>query len=314
MKKNLLSLIFLFAVVFYSCQDDSNSPQNPSNLPAEILAMYDSPPNVDDCYEGVLKMSEKQKALNRLNYFRQIHNLPLIEYNTTWDKGTQKSALISVANKTLSHFPPTTYKCYTPLGDTACQQSNLHISWSSNFSQPWNSELSIDGWINEEFSSSIGHRRWFLSPFLKTVSFGRVDWISTKGEYIVGTTMHVFDSQGPANTQIEFVACPFHDYPSTAFKPGLILSFTAIPDKSNWFAQANKSVDFSKANIQVTDESGNPLQVNDQTFDNINYGVPNSLEWRVNGLQFNKKYNVTISNAKVNGQFKEYTYWFKLNN
>ncbi len=314
MKKIIFSLIISLSILFFACEENSNSPKTQSDLPPEIIALYDTPPNVDDCYEGILKMSEKEKALNRLNYFRQIHELPLVSYNTSWDVGTQKSALISVANKTLSHFPPTTYKCYTKLGDTACQQSNLHISWYSNFTQPWNSEMSIDGWINEEYSSSIGHRRWFLSPFLKTVSFGRVDWIESNGTYIVGTTMHIFDSDGSANTNVEFVACPYHNYPSTAFKPNLILSFTAVPDKSSWYAQANRTVDFSNAKITVTNENGNSLQVYEQTYDNINYGVPNSLEWKVNGLQYNIKYNVSISNAKVNSQFKDYSYWFKITN
>jgi hypothetical protein len=255
-------------------------------------------------------MSEKLKAMDRLNYIRGIHGLPAVTYNTAYDRQVQKSALISVANKMLTHFPDSTFKCYSPGGDSASQRSNLHLSWSSKFLTPWNSAMSIDGWINERNSPSIGHRRWFLSPFLKSVSFGRVDQIIGNGEYLVGTTMYVWDYTGATTTDVEYVACPYHEYPATAFQTDLIYSFTALYSKSSQFSNSN--VNYNNTSIQILDESNKSYPVHSIAKDNDGYGVPNNIQWRADGLVNNTKYIVKINNVKVNGTDKNFEYWFKL--
>jgi len=315
MKKfQLIALFILSYLIFNSCSEDTTSPKDGCKytIDSRLAELYDCPPSVDNCYEGTLGNSEKMKALDRLNYLRAIHGLPEVGYNPDKDVAVQKSALISVANETLTHTPATDFKCYTTIGDTACRQSNLHISYYSSLNQVWSSAASVDGWINERYSPSIGHRRWFLSPFLKTVAFGRVDRIKSNGQYWVGTTMHVWDSDGSTDADVEFIACPFHDYPSSAFEKDLILSFSVLMDKTNWWS--NNKVLFPSSAIQVIDENQNSCTVTNKSFDNDNYGLPNNIQWKVQGLEYNKRYNVTISNVSVNGQNKSYSYWFKIVN
>lgn len=308
----ILALLTLSVILFNSCSNDnSTNPKNGCNytIDKSLANLYDCPPSVDDCYEGKLVNAEKMKALDRLNFFRQLHGLPEVTYNPNMDEAVQKSALIAVANSTLTHFPPTSASCYSTQGDTACQKSNLH--WGRQNSV-WSSAASIDGWINEKNSASIGHRRWFLCPFLKSVSFGRVDKIADNGQYLIGTTMYVWDFNGPTDANVEFVACPFHDYPVSAFDTGLILSFSVLADKSGLWSNSN--INYSSTTIKVLDDSQNSYTVNNIKFDNDGYGTPNNIEWKTAGLQYNVKYTVKINNVIVKGQTKNYEYWFKIVN
>lgn len=312
MKKIKFFLITLISIsIFYACSNDNPStPKEGCNtsIDAKLENLYVCPPDLNICFEGVLAQSEKDKVLARVNSFRDIHGLPHVSYNYEQDVAEQKSALISVSNKVLNHFPPITYKCYSTAGDTACQQSNLGLSWANGYID-YKSEQSIDAWINEKYSTSIGHRRWILSPFLKQISFGRVDYLAN-GDYRVGISLWIWNNSGSANTNVEFVACPFHDYPSTAFQPDLILSFSVLADNSNIWN--NKNIEFSNSNISVKDDNGTNYSVYSITSDNKGYGIPNIIEWKVNGLQYNQKYTVEINDVKVNGEVKNYNYWFKL--
>lgn len=307
----ILILALISISIFYSCSNDTTTnPKNGCNtsIDSKLENLYVCPPDINTCFEGVLAQTEKDKALARLNYFRSIHGLPQVGYNYSQDENVQKASLISVSNKTLNHFPPVTYKCYSIGGDTACQHSNLHLSWAGGY-LAFQSAKSIDGWINEKFSTSIGHRRWILSPFLKQVAYGRVDYLAS-GDYRVGTSLWIWDNSGSANTNVEFVACPFHNYPSTAFQPDLILSFSVLADNSNIWA--NKNIGFQSAQVTVEDVNGKDYSVNSISFDNQGYGMPNSIQWKVSGLQYNQKYTVTITGVKVKGQDKDYNYWFTL--
>ncbi|MFH1051448.1 MAG: CAP domain-containing protein [bacterium] len=315
MKKfQLFALLFLTYFIFYSCSEDTTAPKKGCDflIDSRLAYLYDCPPSIDNCYEGTLTYAEKMKALDRLNFIRAIHGLPEVGYNPDKDIAVQKSAIIAVANKTLTHYPDSTFKCYTKIGDTACGQSNLHISYYSSLSTVWSSAASIDGWINEKYSTSIGHRRWFLSPFLKNVAFGRVDWITAKGEYWIGSTMWVWDNDGPTESNVEYIACPYHDYPSSALDTNLFLSFSVLMNKSNWWS--NDKVDFSTATIQVNDDNQTTYSVLNISSDNLFSGLPNNLQWKVSNLKRNTRYNITISNVDVNGQKKNYEYWFRIVN
>jgi hypothetical protein len=314
MKRLLLSgIIILSFIIFNSCSEKETTQPIDNceyTIDSRLSDIYECPPNVADCYEGTLAYSEKMKALDRLNYFRRLHNLSEVGYNPDYDEYVQKSALIAVANRRLNHFPNETDECFTPKGDTACNRSNLHLTIYSMLNNVWQSDSSIDGWINERYSASIGHRRWFLCPFLKTVSFGRVDQIMSNNEYRVGTTMYIWDNEGPAESQTEFVACPFGDYPFSAFDTDLILSFSVMSNNSNLWSNSN--VNFSNATIMITDENQNSYTITDKEYDNIGYGLPNNLEWRTQGLDYNIKYTVKINNVLVGTETKNYDYWFRI--
>ncbi|MCX7909934.1 MAG: CAP domain-containing protein [Ignavibacteria bacterium] len=282
-----------------------------------ISEIYDQAPDVSNCNEGKLKDSEKQKATQYLNYIRSLHNLKPVQYASQYDKETAKSALISVANGLLDHFPKTSYHCYTQDGYTGCVTSNLYLG--SNFSpnNVVNTEKGIQSWIIDQNIEDLGHRRNLLNPFLKYTSFGRVDGYSKANSswFLTGMSIKVHqypDYHNLSDWTSDFVAYPYNDYPSSYFDASWYLSFTVVADKSNIWNNDNKKVDFSAATVKVTNPSGNELSISNLKYDYLGYGVPNCIYWKTSGLQKDVKYTVTISNVKVNGTPKTFTYWFRI--
>jgi hypothetical protein len=54
------------------------------------------------------------------------------------------------------------------------------------------------------------------------------------------------------------------------------------------------------------------MKISGMKFDNDGYGVPNNIRWFAEGIKSGVKYNVVITNVKVNTTFKNYSYWFEL--
>ncbi len=305
----ILAVLFSGLIIFGSCEEESSGPSCNTDIDDRVADLYDCPPDAGNCYEGDLAQRVQDDVLERVNYFRNIHNLPDVSYNPTFDDYVQKASLIAAANKALTHYPSESAKCYTAVGDTGSQKSNLALSWSGGFVDKA-SEYFVDGWISEIHSASIGHRRWILHPFLNTVSFGRVD--SFEEGHVVGSALYVMDSKSPSQANVEFIACPFHNYPSSAFPNNARFSFQILADKDSPWG-ANRNVDFSNASIEVYQGSpDNSLSVNSVKYDNDGYGLPNCIQWKTSTFSYGARYTVNVSNVIVGGESKDYEYWFEI--
>ncbi|MEO5938886.1 MAG: hypothetical protein ABIQ43_07735 [Sphingomonas sp.] len=168
------------------------------------------------------------------------------------------------------------------------------------------------GWLREGGSASIEHGRWILDPFLGKVSYGRVSLVLGDGSRASAASMKVFNFSGgvavPSGVP-GFVAYPYGDYPARYFQRTDYLSFTAVANTGGTFG-ANGSVRFNGATIRVTGPSGT-LAVTDVASDNDGYGVANSVQWRVTGLQSGVTYAVTIS-AVTGAPQSSYIYAFRI--
>ncbi|NLB18827.1 MAG: CAP domain-containing protein, partial [Syntrophomonadaceae bacterium] len=296
-----------------ACTDSEYSPWSgvwsfnkvcPAPTPSGLGEIYELLPYTTCCYEGILRDSEKYKALDRLNYIRSLHGLNPVSYNYQDDIYTAKAALIIVANEKMNHKPDPSYKCYSEEGYTGSSTSNLYMCWGWR-SQPPKTERFIDDWIIDDRVESLGHRRWLLSPFLKHTSYGRVD---VPG--FTGAAIKVINKNN-ADANVDFVAYPFQNYPGSLFLKDWYLSFSVVADKKNpW---DNSSVNFHNVIIEIKDDNGKSLAVNSIKCNNEGYGVPNHLQWKVTGLKNGVKYTVNIKNVKVLGNNKDYEYWFKIN-
>ncbi|OQW90651.1 MAG: hypothetical protein BWK78_06480, partial [Thiotrichaceae bacterium IS1] len=94
----------------------------------DVSQFYDVVPDINTCSEGKLKQVEKTAVLSAVNYVRSLHHLDLVEYNSTDDVLTAKSALISAANCELTHEPTAAMRCYSEQGYKGSSTSNLHYS------------------------------------------------------------------------------------------------------------------------------------------------------------------------------------------
>lgn len=262
--------------------------------------MYDAQPDILGCQTGTLKTSVRTEFLARLNTLRALHGLPAVSItNSAADNlEVDQSSLMQAANGTLTHTPPSTWLCYTGTGASGAASSNLIGGWGNGL--PFYSDddyLSL--WVTEGGSDQTGHRRWILDPFLGKIAYGRVaqqyNIPGTANYRADAASMKVFDFAVPPAVpggMPDYVAYPVNDYPARYFGPNDYLSFSVVANKSN--RSGNSGVGYGSATITVSDGSTN-LPVTNVTYDNLGYGLPNHIQWRVTGLQQNVTYTVRIT-------------------
>ena len=304
---------------------DNGNTENPDENPGETGdddGIYALEPDVAACTSGIPSDSEKQKVLNRLNYLRSIHKLKPVQYNDAYDEITGECALVIAANENLSHTPDSSWKCWSQVAYDGCYSSNISLAMATNYDlSATDSAEIIDGFMTEENEvapTTLGHRRWFIDPWLKTIAFGRADYSYGNGRFVLGSAVRVInrddpdDQQDISDSDIKFVAYPFENYPAELYNDNVMMSFTVIADKFNKNSNST-NVNFNSATIAIIGPNNKTMKVKSNwEFDNQYYGVPNNLRWYVEGIQPNVKYNVTISNVKVNNNSEFYQYWFEL--
>jgi len=297
-----LSTVAFISLFIISCGTQDNIGTDP---------LFDVVPNISSCYAGTLSEQEKTKVLTYVNNIRKTHGLPAVEYNAKKDIQQQRAALIGAANAELNHYPSEDDHCYTSDGYQGCSYSNLSL-WGSSESDWPQSEIHINNWMTELNSTSIGHRRWILDPFLKYITFGRVIGTPKRGEYkyVSSAAMLIkHDEEADiSNLDVEYIAYPQgNNYSAVLFSPNAFLSFSVLAD--NVTKNNNSSVDFSNSEITVL-VGAQELIVKEVSYDNQGYGLPNNIQWKVEGLAKSVIYEVKISNVKVGGVAKDFEYTF----
>lgn len=270
------------------------------------VSMYAVPPDVATCRAGTLSEAARQNALSAINQMRQLHGLDAVAYDRASDPLVMNAALMMLANGTLNHNPPTAWTCYSADGATGASTSNLAGTGAST---PPEGDFIL--WLTDMASlgpNVLGHRRWLLDPFLNKIAYGRAD----RGTSAFGgmSAVRVINDTVAPTVGATFVAYPFHDYPAKYHAQGALLSFSVVADSQNKAASAN--VDFSTAQISVARRGGGAVGVSGVVFDNDWYGLPNNLRFSVGTLTYNTIHDVTISNVRVGGVVRSYSYWFRV--
>ena len=260
------------------------------------------------------RSAKKNSVLDEVNRIRDLLNLEPVFYNNSYDAQTVRSALITAANKKLSHYPDESYLCYSAEGYEGASTSNLYMAntYGQNLTD---SAEHIRVFLIDDQVENLGHRRWLLYPFLKYVSYGRVDGVpagETQGNnYTGGTLKVIFDEkQDLSGTNVTFVPYPCGNFPTDLVDLNWYWSFSVIVDKSN--ASGNSDVDYSNAVITVTDENDNQMTVASVSYNSQNYGLPNIIKWLVRNIQTGHSYHVKISGVVVDGSSKTYEYDVKI--
>jgi len=279
---------------------------------ASSVSLYDTEPDIASCNPGVLKNSERQDVLTKLNAIRARHGLLPVSYDATEDMPASEAALYIVANRTLTINPSNL--CYTADAARLAVSSNLYVSVSAGSStQNEPSTLGIVRGLMDG-SGSLGLRRRLLNPFLSKTSFGRVDGPTggASAPYMASVLKVVGnDASDISAMSNDFIAYPYGTYPASEFATGVYLSFSAIASKTNKAANGSGQVSFSGTTVTVMD-GATPLPISNLAADYTSYGLANSLQWKVAGLQPNVTYTVRVDNVIVNGVTRQYTYSFVL--
>jgi uncharacterized protein YkwD len=274
-------------------------------------------PDINNCYAGKLSTSFRNEFLNEINTIRTLHGLPIIQYDYAHEDEMMQTALILAANNILTHYPDSNTTCYSDIGAVGAKTSSLvmGVRWNMYDYSPTES---IIGWLNDKFNvvtNSVGHRRWILDPFLQKSAYGSVNAPSIKDTqfpYVVATSHKtVYSTRNATTTALGVIAYPYHDYPAKYFADGVPLSISILIDQNSFWA--NQNVDYSKAELVVTQRGGAIQNISNISYDNIATGIPNNIQFNFDDLKNNVIYDVKLSNVLVNGTPKDYSYWFKVN-
>ncbi len=308
-QKTIIALA-LIAIIYSGCSKDEGGTSSTTLSPREQAAkdykdMYLATivsdaelawtGNSANCAEGSISKVAYDRSLLRLNYFRKICGLSYdLVWNSAWHSDCQKAALMMTANNSLSHFPPSTWKCYSTEGYNAAGISN--IAWGSG---SYHSSACIAGWVEDDGSNNAaaGHRRWILFSRAKEYGLG-----STSNAAVLHCIEHTTDPL-PSSTPA-YIA-----YPPAFIPQDLVYArwSLGIPNPISFYS----GVDFSAATVKMTDKSGADISLNIVSKSDNGYG-DQTIVWEPQGIQTNSnadvKYHVVIDNVTLNGVAKKYEY------
>lgn len=247
---------------------------------------------IASCTPGATAQDYKDAALARINWFRAMAGVPAnVSFSSNLNANSQSSALIMSANRALSHYPPSTWACYSSTGAQAASKSNICYIYG------FNDTGCVSGYMRDDGASNyaVGHRRWILYP--PTTVMGTGD-IAQNGIYPYTNSLWVLPSTylpRPA-TRDTFVAWPprgFVPY-QTIFK--------------RW-SFSYPGATFGQTAIAVT-RDGQPLTVTLEP-QAQGYGE-NSIVWTVAspgvGPGADVRFQVTISNVGTSSGLQTFQY------
>jgi uncharacterized protein YkwD len=123
--------------------------------------------SVAECVPGTTNDAFKNDVLHRTQWFRAMAGVnPQILLDPALSSFAQSAALVMRANNDLSHYPDSSWECFSEDAYEGASNSNLYLGR--------NGEKSIVGYIEDPGPDNlpVGHRRWILSPFLKRIGTG----------------------------------------------------------------------------------------------------------------------------------------------
>lgn len=247
--------------------------------------------NISSCQAGAVSSTYRAAVLRRVNYYRAMAGMPanVVLYSTVVPQN-QAGALMMSANSSLSHFPPSSWSCYTANGANAAGSSNIALGMAG--------ADAVDGYIFDDGSgnTAAGHRRWILYPPLYRVGTGDVTPSSTYSAantlWVLGSTML---STRPSTSR-EYVAWP----------PAGYMPKPLVPTRWSF---GYPGADFSNATVSMS-SNGTSVSVSKESLAN-GYG-DNTLVWQADlssTLGTNDTaYSIVVDNVVINGAARRFEY------
>ena len=292
-------------------------PVNSTMVVDVIEADAEGHKDLNACQAGRPSEAERQLFINTLNEIRALHNLPKVRYDQAYEDQMMQASMLLAVNEKTSHYPDRTWRCFSDIGYQGASTSNLNFVQAYQPLASYGADTHLINWLIEKNSSSIGHRRHILSPFLSKTAYGEVSNTEAKSvPTILGAAMKVvypYASQTLSTTIPKgVIAYPYHTYPKKFFAKTEPLSLSILVNPQN--AYANNTVDFSQVKLTVTRRDNQHIQtISNIQYDNISYGLlANNLQFHFNAMEYNVIYDVNVKNVLVDGKAEDYTYWFKV--
>ncbi|MDP9694387.1 UNVERIFIED_ORG: hypothetical protein J2X79_001942 [Arthrobacter globiformis] len=250
--------------------------------------------SVAACDPGTQSVTSLASGTAAINFFRGLSGLDSIVLTAEQNAKAQAAALMMHAQGFLSHYPISDWKCFTTLGQAGAASSNLH------YTLPEISSISVAlrGYMDDEGdgNADVGHRRWLLNPTTTTMGIGTTSMFNAVNVFGGGT------SATRANP--DFIAFPNAGYfPAQLLPPG------------RWSLSSAHDVDFSQANVTVTNAAGTDMKAT--TYRAMNGYGPNTVVFDVPQLQQPQgpgemSYTVKVTGMVRDGMPIDHTYTVKL--
>ncbi|MGY2873899.1 uncharacterized protein YkwD [Marmoricola sp. URHA0025 HA25] len=234
------------------------------------------------CLAGLTSASTNAATLSAMNYVRSLAGLAPVTESPSLSAGAQQAALMMSANGTLSHEPPSSWKCYSSAGAASAHRSNLALSYPAI-----TAGQIIDLYMDDPGSTNaaVGHRRWVLNPFTTQVGIGSTS--TANALTVIGPT-----SAGRPNPR-------YVGWPTAGYFPN------AIEPDGRWSLSAGRrNISFAKAKIHVYGPSGR-LSVHKYAVEN-GYAMPTVVWQMPAGFDKSASYRVVVKNIHRRGSSKHF--------
>jgi len=239
--------------------------------------------NAANCNAGSTSQAYIDASFDLINYYRAMVELPPVVNDSSKNASSQEAALMMSVNNSLSHSPPSGWKCYTSTGATAASKSNLALGAAG--------PRAIDLYIKDPGAgnTAAGHRRWILHPPRSSFGIGSVGGATrdANGLWVfAGTTTR------PAT---DIVA-----WPPRGFVP-----YRLVYPRWSFSLNSAPGANFGSASISMH-ENGVPVVLNIVSSTANGYG-DNTLVWEPSGLaitagQADRAFDIVVSGVSNTGQ------------
>ncbi len=228
---------------------------------------------VKGCRPGRDSRKAKAATLESVNFARAMAGLDPVRFSRKLSARAQKAALIMAANRSLSHYPPKSWKCWTQVGAAAAGRSNLALSYPR-----MTAGGAIKLYMDDPGAGNtvVGHRRWVLNPDAEVMGSG------------LTSTTHALDVFGPqdkTNADPAWVSWPTPGWFPAPLEP-----------RGRWsLSSGDADTDFSRASVVVR-RGAKRLPVTTYKPQN-GYAEP-TLVFDVDGVKAPGTYRVTVRHIR----------------
>lgn len=143
-----------------------NTRTKGTDLNGKAIEPYKWNGRTSGCDAGTIDFDAQTKVANRVNYFRRNAGVPEVLFDEATNEYCQKAALMMTTNRSLSHDPPRTWKCWSSEGAYAAKHSLLI--------KDANTSLAVT-YIMDDKNPAAGNRRWLLYPNGRVYGHGSTD-------------------------------------------------------------------------------------------------------------------------------------------
>lgn len=254
--------------------------------------------NRASCSAGTTSGTYRAAIFDRVNWFRGMAGVPTgITENASYSAGAQEAALMMSESGKLSHYPDSSFSCYTNDGATAASSSDLYLGRTG--------PDAITGYMYDPGANntSVGHRNWILHPTARQFGTGDIPSSGGWASNVLWVFDNVFGAQPALRESSGFVAWPPRGYvPAEVVYP-------------RWsFSVRDANFNSASVTMQRIKSTGGLESVSAPVVHrSSSSGAPFSIMvWEPTGIDtsppVDTTYRVTVSGVTLHGANKSYSY------